>query len=146
MRIVTTGGRDFTDRELVRWALRLLRPDDVAHGACGMETNDVGRTTGTLRGADLLADEEALGIANLRRFPVSPRRFPVDHDIDGPWPAAGPRRNQRMLDSFRPDLVLAFDGGKGTADCCRKARTMEIRVLKAKRVLPNVFAIEEWRT
>lgn len=28
--------------------------------------------------------------------------------------AAGPIRNQRMLDQFHPDLVVAFLGGKGT--------------------------------
>jgi hypothetical protein len=50
--------------------------------------------------------------------------------IDPPWdyewlslagPAAGPIRNQRMLD-WGPDLVVAFAGGKGTADMVRRAR------------------------
>jgi hypothetical protein len=43
------------------------------------------------------------------------------------WPsqgdgrAAGPRRNQRMLEDFRPDLVVAFPGGRGTAYMVRRA-------------------------
>ena len=34
--------------------------------------------------------------------------------------AAGPIRNQKMLDEC-PDLVVAFPGGKGTADMVRRA-------------------------
>ncbi len=137
MRIVTTGGREFADRELVRWALRLLRPDEVAHGACGVETDRVGRTTGTICGADALVDEdECAG----RHLPVC---YQVDHAVDGPWPNAGPRRNQRMLDSFKPDLVIAFEGGRGTADCCRRATKMGIRVITARRDMWDFFVLTE---
>jgi len=36
--------------------------------------------------------------------------------------SAGPRRNERMLRDFVPDLVVAFPGGRGTADMVRRAR------------------------
>ena len=42
---------------------------------------------------------------------------------------AGPRRNRRMLDR-RPDLVLAFAGGRGTADMVRQARASGVRVIE----------------
>jgi hypothetical protein len=35
--------------------------------------------------------------------------------------AAGPIRNQEMLDKGRPDLVIAFPGGRGTRDMVRRA-------------------------
>lgn len=58
--------------------------------------------------------------------------YPVDHDLDGPWPGAGPRRNQRMLTASIPDLVVAFPGGRGTADMMRRAlrSLVELRVYK----------------
>lgn len=44
--------------------------------------------------------------------------------------AAGPRRNQRMLDEGKPDLVLAFPGGAGTADMVRRARQANVTVIE----------------
>jgi len=43
---------------------------------------------------------------------------------------AGPLRNQRMIDEGRPDLVVAFPGGKGTADMVRRAEAAGVKVLK----------------
>lgn len=44
--------------------------------------------------------------------------------------AAGPIRNQRMLSEGKPDLVVAFPGGKGTAHMKRLARTVKIKVVE----------------
>lgn len=41
--------------------------------------------------------------------------------------AAGPIRNARMLEAM-PDLVIAFPGGKGTADMTRQAKLAGIQV------------------
>ena len=70
--------------------------------------------SGCARGADTLGIEwaEARGI--------EVGRFPADWDTHGR--AAGPIRNQRMLDEGKPDLVVAFPGGRGTADMVRRAR------------------------
>jgi hypothetical protein len=49
--------------------------------------------------------------AEVERFiSESVRRYPVDTTIDGPWPAAGPKRNARMLAAELPRIrrVLAF--------------------------------------
>jgi hypothetical protein len=56
--------------------------------------------------------------------------FAVDTQYDGEWPAAGPRRNQRMLDTFQPDLVAAFPGGNGTKSCVDAASLRGIPVIK----------------
>lgn len=43
---------------------------------------------------------------------------------------AGPIRNQRMLDDGRPELVVAFPGGPGTAHMCRIAREAGVEVIE----------------
>jgi acyl-CoA synthetase (NDP forming) len=42
--------------------------------------------------------------------------------------SAGPIRNQLMLDVGKPDLVIAFPGGSGTADMIRRARKAGVPV------------------
>jgi len=42
--------------------------------------------------------------------------------------AAGPIRNQRMLDENPIDVVLAFPGGRGTADMVKRATAAGIHV------------------
>jgi SLOG family YspA-like protein len=42
--------------------------------------------------------------------------------------AAGPIRNQRMLDEGKPDLVVAFPGGRGTADMVKRAKAAGVPV------------------
>lgn len=42
--------------------------------------------------------------------------------------AAGPKRNQRMLDAEHVSLVVAFPGGRGTADMVRRAEAKDIDV------------------
>jgi hypothetical protein len=46
-------------------------------------------------------------------------------------PKAGPIRNQRMLDDGRPDVVVAFAGGRGTADMVRRAMRAGVQVITA---------------
>ena len=45
--------------------------------------------------------------------------------------SAGPLRNQRMIDEGKPDLVVAFPGGVGTADMISRAKAYNISVLYA---------------
>jgi len=44
--------------------------------------------------------------------------------------AAGPIRNKRMLDEGRPDLVIAFKGGNGTANMISIARKAGVGVVE----------------
>ena len=54
--------------------------------------------------------------------------------------AAGPNRNERMLRDARPDLLVAFPGGAGTASCVRIARRLVIPVLSVP--LAGSFAMQ----
>lgn len=44
--------------------------------------------------------------------------------------AAGPIRNQQMIDIGKPDLVVAFPGGHGTADMVRRAKRANIETIE----------------
>jgi hypothetical protein len=44
---------------------------------------------------------------------------------------AGPLRNQLMLDEGRPDVVVAFPGGRGTEDMMMRARSAGVDVIEA---------------
>lgn len=113
IRVLVCGGRDFADAAAIDRALNGLAKSAVID--CIIE--------GNARGADRLAGFWARkrGIPNLK--------FNADWIAHGK--AAGPIRNQRMLDEGRPDLVIAFPGGRGTADMVRRAREAGVEVVEA---------------
>jgi hypothetical protein len=76
--------------------------------------------SGAATGADTAAIDWA--VVNWCQF----LEFPADWKKLGP--SAGPIRNQRMIDEGKPDLVLAFPGGTGTADMVRRAKAAGIKV------------------
>ncbi len=43
---------------------------------------------------------------------------------------AGARRNQQMLNQGKPQLIVAFPGGKGTADMVRRAQAALVPVIE----------------
>jgi hypothetical protein len=109
MRVHVTCGRDSGDRELLFEALDRLH---AAHCFTLLIHGDAS-------GADRLAGEWA----TTGGMPVE--AHPADWKKHGR--AAGPTRNQKMLDE-KPELVVAFAGGKGTADMVKRARKVEIEV------------------
>lgn len=117
MRVLVCGGRDFADRAAVARALSPYRPDNAATDA-----SEHIIIVGGARGADALAEEWA-DVWGVRK-----RVYPADWKRDGK--AAGPIRNQRMLDEGKPDLVIAFPGGVGTADMKRRARAKGVKVIE----------------
>lgn len=54
--------------------------------------------------------------------------YPADWDKHGR--AAGPIRNKKMLLEGRPDLVVAFPGGRGTANMIKLAKEVGVEVLE----------------
>lgn len=77
---------------------------------------------GGAKGADLWADYWAV-----HNFcPV--HEFKADWDKHGK--SAGPIRNQQMLDEGKPDLVIAFPGGRGTEDMKARARKAGVKVIE----------------
>jgi hypothetical protein len=46
--------------------------------------------------------------------------------------AAGPIRNRRMIEEGKPNLVVAFPGGAGTANMTKLAREAGIKVIQVE--------------
>lgn len=111
-RAIICGGRDFTDRDRGFAAL------DLIHAGRGL--------TFVIEGGARGADAIAFQWANSRC--VHGWHMPADWATHGK--AAGPIRNQDMLDRGKPDLVIAFPGGAGTADMVRRARAAGVEVLE----------------
>lgn len=107
------GGRNFDDWPLVEEVL-----DRIA-GTIGPPSLVVG---GGATGADALGMRWAYQRRIMRRVFVANWR--------GDGKLAGMLRNQKMLDEGRPDLVVAFPGGAGTADMLRRARNEGVRFLE----------------
>ena len=114
MRLLACGGRDFGDAAFVARCL------DRVHAERGVSL----LIHGAARGADSLA----AAWAKDRGIPAA--AYPADWQRDGR--AAGPIRNQRMLAEGRPDGVVAFAGGSGTADMIRRAKAAGIKVWEPK--------------
>lgn len=108
-RVLVCGGRDFTDRQD---AFRVL--DTFESPALVI--------VGGARGADMIAAEWAKMRGYARVI------FPANWT--GELKAAGYRRNVRMLEIGQPDLVIAFPGGKGTANMVSLARRAGISVVE----------------
>lgn len=115
MRVLVCGGRNYADRDKMDRVLRLV---DRAKGPIRALIH------GAAKGADRLAAKwaEDTGLAEFGEVLA----FPADWNKHGV--AAGPRRNQEMLDVGKPDLVIAFPGGRGTADMVRRALAAGIEV------------------
>lgn len=112
MRLIVTGGRDYHDKELVHKILDALKPIHLATGAC---------PTG--------ADHHA-ATWPARQSVVYYTPYPANWDQHGK--AAGPMRNAHMIEDFKPDLLLAFPGGRGTISCIDEARKRGVPVLMVK--------------
>lgn len=104
LRLLVCGGRNFWDRgylfEILNNIHRKRGISCVIHG--------------NAMGADQLAGEWA--VTNN----VPEARYPAKWDLHGR--AAGPIRNQQMLDEAAPDAVVAFPGGVGTRDMMQRSR------------------------
>jgi predicted Rossmann-fold nucleotide-binding protein len=112
MRLLVCGGRDFTNRKFVNEAL------DVIHASRGITLVIDGGATG----ADSLAASWA------RTAGVLNDTYPADWRKHGR--AAGMIRNRQMLKSGKPDLVVAFPGGRGTIGMISIAEKAGIEVKK----------------
>ncbi len=116
MKALICGGRHFNDYlGFTRAMTEAVRKFPILHIISGSPrvTREIGESYHGLRGVD----DIALCWANRTR--IKSENFPADWNGQGK--AAGPIRNQRMLDEGQPDIVFAFPGGKGTTDMCLKA-------------------------
>lgn len=109
--ILVCGGRDYVNRqrvfEILDAALVRRTVAKIVHGGA--------------RGADTLAGEWA------RSRGIPEARYLANWDRDKN--AAGPIRNQKMLDSEPVTHVFAFPGGRGTGDMISRAKSRNIPVI-----------------
>ena len=112
LRVLVCGGRNYHNQEHVWTTLSELDAKQpiglLIHGAA--------------TGADRLAQAWALN------------RLIPDREFDSNWPkyggAAGAIRNQHMIEEGKPDLVVAFSGGPGTADLVQRAKLHGVKVIE----------------
>lgn len=113
LRVLVCGGRGYSDRARLFSFL-----DGFKHlGAVA---------SGAAPGADWLAEQWCME----RGVPF--KGYPAQWNVHGK--AAGPIRNQQMLKDFNPHMVLAFPGGRGTADMVRRARAAGVSVVEVPDV------------
>lgn len=112
IRVLVCGGRDWTDEKAVHDFLTKLHEERRI--ALVIE--------GGARGADHLARTWA------RKQGIPNKSFPAHWRVYGR--AAGVIRNNTMLHSGKPDLVVAFPGGRGTADMVRRAKAAGVEVIE----------------
>jgi hypothetical protein len=110
-KLLVCGGRDYSDTARLTEVLDRVRLHlgaielIIIHGGCPT-------------GADAMADKwaEDRGVERIV--------FLADWKNQGR--AAGPIRNQKMLDDGAPDGVIAFPGGRGTADMMKRATKLNL--------------------
>jgi len=124
VRVLICGGRDFTDNPFIRSALENLLFNGLNVPTELFIIEGAGPGTKGNPSCDELVYRWR--IANK----INGARYPVDHDLDGPWPAAGPRRNRRMFEQSKPERGIAFPGGKGTAGMTAIMRKAGLNVLE----------------
>lgn len=108
LRVLICGDREWENIRLILDHLKLL------HLQCGFDV----LIEGEARGADTIARNcgKYIGMTVLR-YPANWKKYKL---------AAGPIRNQQMLDEGKPDLVVAFHNNitesKGTKDMIERTK------------------------
>ena len=118
MRVLICGSRDWKDQEIVDIVVSGLMVEYSGFDKEGLVVIN-GKAPGADSCARIAAEQHR---DNGER--VRPQNFPADWTTFGN--AAGPIRNQQMLDEGKPDLVIAFNddisNSKGTRDMVRRAK------------------------
>lgn len=133
-KILVCGGRKFADRQ---WLYRVLDSALKRYGALVI-------INGGAPGADTLAREWAFerlqpAITYPARWDdirpgvrVKTRRDGTRYNAD-----AGHERNSLMLSDGKPNLVIAFPGGAGTANMVAQARDNKVQLVQYRNVLTD---------
>jgi hypothetical protein len=109
-RILVCGGRDYQDQAMLFGVLDVIAEQQPIYTI--------------IQGGASGADELARMWCHTRN--VRYENFPADWRANGK--AAGPIRNQQMIDEGRPTMGLAFKGGRGTADMVQRMKKAGITV------------------
>lgn len=106
-KIIVTGGRDYNDKEKVYAVLDNLDPEIVIHGNCS--------------GADTISKMWAIEKGKTQ----IPYPYPSKYGRAG-----GPIRNKQMCTEHPDAVLVAFPGGRGTANCIKEAKLLKIKVIE----------------
>lgn len=123
MNILVCGGRHFTNVPVLWMWLDEFAAKQIEPGVRLVIDGASDDVAGPYKGADYWAHQWSLA----RNIPHV--RCHAKWDAHGR--AAGPIRNAEMIERCKPDCVIAFAGGAGTADMVRKARTAGLPVYEA---------------
>jgi len=115
MRVLVCGGRDYRKYDYLKTVLSALQVVEAPF-SCIMH--------GAATGADTMAGTYAA------RHNILVEEYRADWKGHGT--AAGPIRNKQMLEEGKPDLVVAFPGGSGTAHMVKIAKAAGVRVIEIK--------------
>lgn len=116
MRLLICGGRDYRD------SVTLYKILDNFHHQNFIDVIIEGDAPGADRMAGYWAKKNKIDLL----------LFPAEWEKYGK--RAGYLRNQRMLDEGKPDLVMAFPGGTGTAMMTKLATEAGIEVIKVESI------------
>ncbi len=112
-RALVCGGRDYCDRRTLYETLDRI---DAVRGIGVL-------IAGGARGADQLAADWACA----HKIPTL--IYNADWELHGR--SAGALRNAHMLKDGKPDFVIAFGGGRGTANMVQRALSAGVEVIHA---------------
>jgi len=116
-RVLVCGGRDYGTR-VTEEGYTVINREEVENlnstlDALKEEFSELVIIQGEAKGADSLARDWA------HRNSIMTLSFPANWKAFGK--SAGYRRNAQMLEEGKPELVLAFPGGRGTEMMCEIA-------------------------
>lgn len=116
MRVLVCGGRDYANKAMVKKTLDEIHAKSPI--TCIIHGSNKGKGP---QGADKLAMYWA-GSTGIKK-----EAYEADWEEYGN--GAGPIRNSVMAEA-KPDIGVAFKGGKGTADMVKKLRKKNIQVIE----------------
>jgi hypothetical protein len=112
MRVLVCGGRRWSDTDYTYAYLNFLHSKEPITSII----------EGDAKGADRMAGYWA------RKNHIDNYKYKADWKQYGK--SAGPIRNKQMLEEGKPDLVVAFPGGKGTAHMVELAKKAGVEVIQ----------------
>jgi UDP-N-acetylmuramoylalanine-D-glutamate ligase len=127
MRVLICGGREYDN-----WIVFKQEVNKV----CGHTRPVI--ISGGAKGADFLARIYA------KCYSLDYEEYPANWKKYGN--RAGPIRNQQMLDEGKPDLVIAFPGGRGTKDMISRARNAGVEIKEIDESLTYPYGFEFYET
>jgi hypothetical protein len=117
MRVLICGGRDFDDYHSFWYSM-----NDISDKFDFDNKQPITIIQGGAKGADAFARTYAIECGfELENYEANWSKY---------GRSAGYIRNAQMLEEGKPDLVIAFPGGKGTAMMVKLAQKAKIKVIK----------------